>query len=102
MKPQGSEVAGSLQLQVYLQVGANKAVVAGDLNLIFQGGESITIPGGWFSATTYTFRRTNFPGVVTYTINNPSLLEQFERAIEKNNGRIPGLPWPLPPIPVIP
>lgn len=61
-------------------------------------------PAGNYVQVTYDGRGnvTNFPGVVAYTINNPSLLEQFERAIEKNNGRIPGLPWSLPPIPVIP
>jgi RHS repeat-associated protein len=102
VKAAGSEAAGLLQLQMYLQMGASKGAVAGDLNLIFQGSESITLPGGWFSSTTYTFRKTGMPGVVTYTINSPSLVEQFEKAIQNNNNRIPGLPWLPPPIPVIP
>ena len=102
IKPLGSEVAGALQLQGYLQLGVSKGAVPGDLNLIFQGSESITLPGTWFSSTTYTFRRTNLPGVVTYTVDNPSLLELFERAIQQNNGRVPGIPWAPPLIPAIP
>lgn len=93
LKPVGSEAAGALQLQTYLSMAAAKGAVAGDMTLIFQHSETIVIPGAWFSATTYTFKRTNVPGVVTYTIDNPSLLEQFERAIQKNNGKVPGLPW---------
>lgn len=101
VKPLGSEALAIEQLGDYLKMGASRGAVPGDLNLIFRGGTRWTLEGGWFG-TTYTFYKTDIPGIVTYTIGRPSLVEQFERAIEQNNQRLPGLPWAPPVIPVIP
>lgn len=78
-----------------------RGAVAGDLNLIFRGAPAIRLPGGWFPQATYTYRPSSIPGVVTYEIDNPGLVEQLQEAMQNNGNRVPVLPLPRFPIPVI-
>jgi hypothetical protein len=93
IKPEGSEAAGAAQLARYLNTpGANS--IAGDFGLIFGRGSSITLTGGWFGETTYTYRPSALPGVVTYSVDQSSV---FEQALRLFSQKPMGGPLPLPP-----
>jgi hypothetical protein len=97
VKPRGLEDVGADQLRGYITSASavRGGAVIGDFDLIFQGQASITLEGRWFE-TTYTFRPSSRPGVVTYTIDRPSLVKKFQEAIDANKGKVPTLPWGAP------
>lgn len=68
----------------------------GDNNLIFRGQPSITLDANWgYGWTTYTYTPGSQPGIVTYTVNDRSVFDQFLQALGNPQ---PGIPWlPLGP-----
>ena len=93
IKPDGSEAAGAAQLNRYLNTAGAQAT-AGDFTRIFGGGSSITLAGGWFGDTTYTYSASTYSGVVTYQVDQSSVFEQAFRLFSQ---RPLGVPLPLPP-----
>lgn len=95
IKADGSDAAGAAQLQRYLNT-ADGAAMAGSFLRIFRGAPSLTLESGWFPMrTTYTYSPGLYPGVVTYTIDRPSVLQEIYSVFQQKPRGAP-MPLPLP------
>jgi hypothetical protein len=97
IKPDGSDAAGAVQLQGYLNTPGAQSV-AGNSSLVFGTGSSLTLTGGWFGEARYTYSPSSSPAVITYDVETPDVFQTARSLFQKPSGSPLILPPRVPPI----